>query len=322
MMIYLNEGDITRIGIDWQKTIDIIEQAVVCLSNDDFSQPLKPYLKYRDLRNRIIAMPAFVGGGFNIAGIKWIASFPRNIRKGLPRAHSVVILNNAETGEPIGIINTALLSIIRTASVSGLMIRYFNKVRDLTRISLGIIGWGPIGRYHFQMCVHLLKEKISTIFLYDLVGIDPATLEIPGKSNVVVTDNWRDAYRDSDIFITCTAADAPYIDLPPKEGSLQLNVSLRDYKTDIFDYVGNSIIVDDWQEVCREGTDVEMMHKEKGLSKEDTLSLIDVVVKKGLYRYKSDAVIMFNPMGMAVFDIALGRYYIDEARKGSIGKSL
>jgi len=126
-MLYLNEKDLTKIGYNWNATIDNIEQAVHCLHNKDFVQPVKPYLRYRDLTNRIIALIAFVGGKINLAGIKWIASFPDNINHGLPRAHSVVILNNADTGAPVGIINTALLSIIRTASVSGLMIRYFLK---------------------------------------------------------------------------------------------------------------------------------------------------------------------------------------------------
>ena len=135
-MIYLNEENLKQIGINWNETIEVIEDAVMCLNNKDFSQPIKPYLRYRDLKNRIIAMPAYVGGGFNVVGIKWIASFPDNIKKGIARANSVVVLNNADTGEPTAIINTALLSIIRTVSVSGLMTKYFDKTRKLQNFNL------------------------------------------------------------------------------------------------------------------------------------------------------------------------------------------
>jgi ornithine cyclodeaminase len=321
-MIYLSERNIKEVDIDWGEVMDVIEEAVRCLDADDFAQPIKPYLRYRDLKNRIIAMPAFIGGTFDTAGIKWIASFPDNIKKGIPRAHSVVILNKADTGEPVGIINTALLSIIRTASVSGLMIRYFDKVRPLKNINLGIIGWGPIGQYHFKMCTSVFGDKISKIFLYDLRNIDKAAVDFADKDKIVVTNSWGEAYQEADIFITCTVSKAPYIDKPPKKGSLQLNVSLRDYKTGIHDYVKGSIIVDDWEEICREKTDIEMMHKEKGLRAEDTKSIIDVVVNHCMKDYGADVPIMFNPMGMAVFDMAVGAYYLKEAQQRNIGHYL
>lgn len=321
-MIYLNEKNIAQIGIDWEKLIDTIEGAVKCLGADDFAQPVKPYLRYRDLKNRIIAMPAFIGGAFNMAGIKWIASFPDNIKNGIPRAHSVVILNKAETGEPVGIINTALLSTLRTASVTGLMIRYFDKVRPLKNIRLGIIGWGPIGQHHFKMCTTLFGDRLSKISLFDLRKIDKSAIDFADKDKIMVAGSWEEAYSDADVFITCTVSNAPYIDKPPKKGSLQLNVSLRDYKTDVFDYVKHSIIVDNWEEVCREKTDIEMLHIEKGLQAEDTKSIIDVVMNQCMKDYAEDAPIIFNPMGMAVFDMAVGAYYLAEAKARNIGHHL
>lgn len=320
-MLYLNEKDLLKIGMNWNETIDAIEDAVVCLEKKDFAQPVKPYLRYRDLTNRIIAMPAFVGGKIDLAGIKWIASFPGNIDNGIPRAHSVVILNKADTGQPVCIINTALLSVIRTSSVSGLMIRYFLKARPMDNINLAIIGWGPIGQHHFKMATDILGDKIDKIFLYDLRGIDMDAIDSPYKDKIMVTDNWQDAYTDTDIFITCTVSKAPYVDLPPKAGSLQLNCSLRDYKVDILDHT-KAIIVDDWEECCREKTDLEMMHLDRGLKEEDTKSIADVVVNNCMADYPAEEAVMFNPMGMAVFDIATSRYYLDKAKESGIGQEL
>lgn len=320
-MLYLNEKDLLKIGMNWDETIDTIEETVKCLNEGDFVQPIKPYLRYRDLTNRIIALIAFVGGKIDLAGIKWIASFPDNINHGIPRAHSVVVLNHADTGVPLSIINSALLSIIRTASVSGLMIRYYLKARPMDRINVAIIGWGPIGRHHYKMCTEILKDKIANIYLYDLRKIDPNTITGPYKNKTIVAKSWQEAYRDTDIFITCTVSKAPYVDEKPKPGSLQLNCSLRDYKVNILDYT-KAIIVDDWDEVCREKTDIEIMHKEKGLEKEDTKSIVDVVCNNCLAEYPKGECIMFNPMGMGVFDIATGRYYLDKAKEMRIGLKL
>ncbi len=320
-MLYLNQKDLLKVGLNLNETINVIEDAVRCLNEGDFAQPVKPYLRYRDLTNRIIAMPAFVGGKVNVAGIKWIASFPGNIDKGIPRAHSVVVLNKAETGQILGIINTARLSMIRTSSVSGLMIRYFLKARPMENINLAIIGWGPIGQHHFKMATDIMGDKLNKISIYDLRGVDKDAIDSPYKDKVVVTDNWQDAYTDTDIFITCTVSKAPYIDLPPKPGSLQLNCSLRDYKVDILDHT-KAIIVDDWEECCREKTDIEAMHLERGLQEKDTKSIVDVVVNNCMNDYPAEEAVMFNPMGMAIFDMAMGRYYMDKAKEMGIGLEL
>ena len=320
-MLYLNEKDLQKMGLCWNETIDGIEKAVRCLEKKDFSQPIKPYLRYRDPVNRIIALIAFVGGDIDLAGIKWISSFPKNIDQGLPRAHSVVILNHADTGAPVAIINTAQLSVVRTASVSGLMIRHFDKARPLKNANVAIMGWGPIGRHHYKMVCEILKNKIGKITLFDVRDIDPATIDGPYKDKTVVAKSWQEAYADADVFITCTVSPAPYVDLKPKPGSLQLNCSLRDFKTSILDHT-KAIIVDDWEEVCLEKTDIEMMHTERGLKEEDTKSIVDVVCNDAMAGYAPEEAIMFNPMGMAVFDIATGRYYIDKAKANHIGQEL
>jgi len=312
-MIYIGEKDLLELGISWKETIGVIENAVKCIDTGDFAQPIKPYLRYRDRSNRIIAMPAFVGGKYNVAGIKWIASFPQNIHKNLPRAHSVVILNDADTGRPVSIINTALLSIIRTASVTGLMMSYYDKFNTWDDIRLGIVGWGPIGQYHLNMCTELFGDRISKIYLYDLKPINKETIGNAHKDKIHIAKNWQDAYVDANVFITCTVSSSPYIDIQPKKGTLQLNISLRDYKTDIYDYVKDTIIVDDWDEVCREKTDIEMLHIEKGLKREDTKNIIDIVCRNGLNDFTVDQPVMFNPMGMGVFDIAMGSYYVNKA---------
>lgn len=321
-MVYLNEKNIKDIGVNWNEIVYTIENATKCLAKNDFSQPIKPYLRYRDLKNRIIAMPAFVGGDINKSGIKWIASFPDNVRNDIPRAHSVVILNDADTGKPEAIINTALLSILRTAGVTGSIIKAYSKVKDLKNVNVGIIGWGPIGQNHFKMVTELLGYKIANIFLYDLNPIDINSVDSVYKDKVHIVKNWQEAYKDSDIFMTCTVSKESYIDMRPKKGSLQLNVSLRDYKTDIYEYVKGNIIVDDWDEVCREKTDIEMLHLQKGLNKEDTRSIVDVLHNNCFNEYSEDDVIMFNPMGMSIFDIAVGKYYVNKATELNLGQIL
>ena len=80
--------------------------------------------------------------------------------------------------------------------------------------------------------------------------------------------------------------------------------------------------MDDWEEVCREKTDIEMMHIERGLQEKDTKNIADVVFHDAMAAWPKEMPIMFNPMGMAVFDIATGRYFIDKAKALKVGQEL
>lgn len=319
-MIYMDDRDVKSISPNWRDLIEVIRSVVGILEAKDYAQPLKPYLRYRDLSNRIISMPAFVGGIMNTAGLKWISSFPSNVAIGLPRAHSILILNDASTGKPEAIINTSRLSAIRTASVSGYLIDEYCKARSLKDIKIGIIGWGPIGQYHLLMCEELLNKKIREVTVYDVRQIQTTTTK-EFKSNVTIAGSWQNVYKDADLLITCTSSTTPYIDLPPKKGSLHLNVSLRDYHVTAFDDFKNSIIVDDWDEVCRESTDIERMSIEKGLSSNHVKTIIDV--HKGcMAAYPCELPVMFNPMGMAVFDMGIAAHYRKIAVDRQIGTTL
>jgi N-[(2S)-2-amino-2-carboxyethyl]-L-glutamate dehydrogenase len=322
-MLYLNDRDIRAVGLDWPALLDALEAAVHIADTGDYAQPIKPYLRYGDPRNRIIAMPAYVGGTVQAAGIKWIASFPDNINHGLPRAHSVMVLNDAQTGEPSAILNSPLTSIVRTASISGLMLKAFLKERPLEQIELGIIGWGPVGRLHYEMALALYGDRIRQVQIYDLreVKLTESDIPAPYLEKTKVAASWEEVYRGSDIFMTCTVSDHQYIQLPPAEGQLLLNVSLRDYQSEALAAV-KAIIVDDWQEVCRENTDIERLHLEQGLTRSGTRTLADVICRRGLAEFARAEPILFCPMGMGVFDIATAVYFARRARGLGIGTEL
>jgi 2,3-diaminopropionate biosynthesis protein SbnB len=320
-LLYLNGKHLKILGIDWCDVIDTIYSCVSAMRLSDYAQPIKPYLRYRDLKNRIIAMPAFVGGQVSISGIKWIASFPDNLKASIPRAHSITVLNNADTGIPVCMVNSPVISGIRTAAVSGYVIRKFfnDNYTPEKGIVVGIVGFGPIGRLHLEMVCSLLGDQITTVRIFDIAKIEQQSIpDFPVKIELV--NSWEEAFADATLFMTCTVSKQPYIDKKPAAGSLHLNVSLRDYRDSFLDFVDH-VIVDDWEEVCRELTDIERMSKNKGLKKEDTYSI--VTLNNDLqHELRNGKVVMFNPMGMAAFDIAIGNYYMKLAQSRQVGVNL
>ncbi|WNR45043.1 2,3-diaminopropionate biosynthesis protein SbnB [Paenibacillus roseipurpureus] len=320
-MLYLQDDHIREIGIDWEKLTNIVQEVVAIEDSGDCVHPLKPYLRFRHPANRIIAMPAYVGGHLQLAGIKWIASFPNNRQVGLPRAHNTLILNHVATGEPTAFIHSGLLNGLRTAAVSGVVMKQFAAARQLDEIRLHLIGWGPIGRLHLDMCVALFGEKITGVSLYDLNGIAPHSIPEEVRGMTRVTRDWRTGYRDANVILTCTVADERYIDEAPPCGALLLNVSLRDYRAESVADV-KAIVVDDWHEVCREQTDIEQLHQRYGLQRADVRTLADVVLRDQLGEWDASEPIFFNPMGLGIFDIAIAGYYWQEALRLNKGITL
>lgn len=321
-MIYLHDGHIQELGMDWNELTGVIEEVIKVKENGQSTHPLKPYLRFpEEPANRIIAMPAYVGGSFDIAGIKWIASFPGNHYKGLPRAHNTILLNDTSTGKPIAFVYSGLLNAIRTAAVSGVMLRAYLAARNPGPLRVGIIGWGPIGRMHLAMCRQLLGDKLKYVTLYDIKGIEPDSVPEELRDITVLAEDWQAVYRSSDIMATCTVAADRYIDEAPHPGTLLLNVSLRDYKPSS---VANmkAVIIDDWQEICRENTDVEQLHLHHGLQEADTLTIADVVCRGGLNEFSCEEPVFFNPMGLAVFDIGIAHYYLRKALHRGMGMAL
>lgn len=317
-----------EIGFHWDELVDCIEGAAAIIDAGDYAQPIKPYLRYNNPRNRIIAMPAYTGGAVGAAGLKWIASFPDNLNAGLPRAHSVLILNEANTGVPYAILNAPSPSIARTAAVSGALTRCFLRQDPTKRLRIGIVGWGPVGKLHYDMCCQLFGELIDQVNVFDIrlpqAADDMPSNEAqsPGSSvRIRFADSWQELYRLSNVIITCTVADQRYIDLPPAPGSLLLNVSLRDYWPEAVKSV-DMIVVDDWSEVCRENTDIERLQLEQGLTKENTISLSDAICRGGIDSRRTEQSLFFCPMGMAVFDIAIADYFVRRAKAMGIGYPL
>lgn len=316
-MLYVNTKDVENVKRNWEELIGVIEETTRTLDANDFSQPIKPYVDFKNPVDRIIAMPAYVGGKVDVAGIKWIASFPDNINHGIARANSVTILNDAHTGVPFAIFNTTLLSIIRTASVSGVVLKNYLKTVD-KKVKVGICGFGPIGQMHYNMLVEYFADQIEEIKIFDLKGVNVPLSE---KVKTEVASSWQEVYEDADVMFTTTVAKERYIDAKPKENALLMNVSLRDYKLDVYDYVKDGVIVDNWEEVCRKNTDIEKANESKGLQKEDTHTIMDVMEGKVFGTIRPYAY-WFNPMGMSSYDIAIGNYYYQKVKENKLGLEL
>lgn len=329
-MLYLSREDIEKLGgMHSDLYVKAVSHALTLHAKGDYVQPLKPYLRIQEhnghIADRIIAMPAYLGGESSISGMKWIGSKHDNpTLRGVERASGVIILNDTQSNYPVAILEASLISGMRTAAVTVIGSRYFAK-SGFTTVSC--IGCGTIAR---MQLLSLLEQfpSITTIHLFDLnvQSANRLVRELRDRFSqvaITITADAESAVRQGEVVVTCTVADQPYIPMEwIRKGAFISNISIMDLHKDVF-LLADKVVVDDWQQANREKKTINQLVLEGRFSQEQLYAELGEVVsgtKAG--RENDDEIIVLNPMGMAVEDIASAYEIYQRALLTGVGTTL
>src|SRR6266511_6219909 len=195
--------------------IQIVREAYLAHADGQCVNPDSYFLQFPDKPDcRIIALPAYLGNGFDVAGLKWIASYPGNIQRGFPRASAVLVLNNYETGYPFAILESSIISAARTAASAALAAYWLNG-RSRRAQSLGIVGTGFIDRYVYDFLVNTGWE-IEDVRLYDTSPVESEKFRnracrLEQHRTVTVVPDVAQLVRACDLIVFTTVASTPHI---------------------------------------------------------------------------------------------------------------
>jgi ornithine cyclodeaminase/alanine dehydrogenase len=137
----------------------------------------------------------------DVVVLKWVAGYPANPSRGLPFISGVIVVNQADTGIPVAIMDAAEITAARTAAASGVCIRAWAPT-GWRRAAL--LGCGEQGRYHAEVLRHLQPEAT-------LVGYDPVPERVAEIGHGVIPAATPDeAVHGADIVVTA----GPIVDDP------------------------------------------------------------------------------------------------------------
>jgi ornithine cyclodeaminase len=325
-LLYLSRSDVAAAaGEGAGLFVDAVTDAFALHARRETVQPLKPYLRWRangHIADRIIAMPAYVGGDRAVAGIKWIGSKHDNpTRAGIERASALIVLNDPDTHYPVAVMEGALISAARTAAVTAVAARHLARAGFTT---LTCVGCGPIGR---QQVFTLLEQfpALGSVWLYDTHEAAAVTLAEALAARcphveVHIAADAASAVRAGEVIVTATVAEHPW--LPAawlRPGSFLSNVSIMDAAKDVF-LSADKVVVDDWDQCNREGKIIHQLTTEGSFSREQLhAELGQIVIGQRPGRERPDEVIVLNAMGMAAVDVACAKAVYDRARQAKIG---
>ena len=328
-ILYLSRADLIDLGGGHsQPYVDAIAEGLAAHARGDYVQPLKPYLRWPGadhIADRIIAMPCYLGGEQPVAGLKWIGSRQHNpARFGLERASAVVVLNDALTNYPIAIMEGGLISGMRTAAITAVATRHLAR-HGFTEVAC--IGCGPIARMQMQTLLEQFPS-IARLHLFDLssTAVDTLTDALADRFPTVAflrADSAESAVRVSDVIVTCTVTDSPYLSYDwLNAGAFVSNVSIMDVHKDVYEKA-DKVVVDDWDQSNREKKIIHQLVQEGRFSREKLhAELGEIVVGDKPGRESDDEIILLNPMGMAIDDLVCARRFYELAQVRGIGTQL
>ena len=329
--LYLSQEDVIAAGgLDMKMVVEGMERAFKLLNAGKVIIPNKIVMTLppgEKERGRINGLAAYIGGDWEVAGIKWIPGFPNNpSRYKLPRANAFLILNDTNTGMPLVIMDGTLLSAMRTGAIGGGVGAKYLARKDSEVAA--IIGMGVQARTQ-ALALKTVLPKLKEIRGFD-VWKDRGRLVAKDIEKMIgittkFVDTPKEAVEGADVIDTVTVADEPIVkDAWVKKGNLFIHMG--SYIEEEYDVVlhANKIIVDDWEIVKHRKTPVlARMYDEGRIKDSDIYANLDEIVagkKKG--RETDDERIFFSPIGMAHEDVAVASLVYEQAKKKGIGKKL
>lgn len=299
--------------------IEIVKNAYLFHNEGKTSLPHSIFLRFpNDERNRIIGLPAYIGGNYNIAGMKWISSFPGNIQNNIERASAAIFLNEMSTGRVYAVLEGSIISAKRTAASVALATKYLHS--NAEEDTIGLVGCGRINR-EILLFVKKVFPKINKVYLCDLSDerMDNFISWHNEKGyQFVKCADIEDLFAKTKLISFATTAGVPYID-EIKSLTIEhtvLGISLRDFAPSVIEKVHN--IVDDFDHVCRERTSIHLTYQKLNTGDFVAGSIADVVSNTVPARDPNKAVI-YSPFGLGVLDLAVSNYVYQSANKSCVG---
>lgn len=291
--------------------IEIVKQAYISHQKGDSALPHSTFLRFPDRpKDRIIGLPAYINGA---AGIKWVASFPENIGRGMDRASATIILNSTETGRPYGILEGSIISAKRTAASAVLAAKLLSRQESAEEISL--IGCGLI---NFEILRFFISQfrNIRKVSLFDIDIERARSFQTKASTitdaNMQILEDLESVCKSSRIVSFATTASTPHVidNSFLREAAIILNISLRDLGSNI---IKDSInIVDDRDHVNREGTSIHLASQACGNTDFIVATIGQLLIDPKTSLGKSKPLI-FSPFGLGILDIQLAKFVFEQA---------
>lgn len=323
---YLSNSDIKNmIGNSYDIILDSAYKSFDVILKGEYIQPEKHSIIIEELsQNRINAMPAYIKS-IDTAASKWVSVFPNNKILGIQNVESFTILSETENGKVKSIMNSSLLTSLRTAAVGALAARYLAKSSSSL---IGFIGCGEEAKAHFRMIKHVIPNINKCNFsARSIESVEKTIKELKMEySDVEFTNCGSDHQKsvsNADIIVTAISSQEAILKadwITP--GTLYIHVAGLEDEFDVV-RLADKIVCDSWEAVKHRTQTISQMYKLGLLADSDIYADLGEIIsgnKSG--RVNDKEFIYFNSVGLAIIDVILANDIYMLSLKEDAGKDI
>jgi alanine dehydrogenase len=318
-------GEEVREALPMRQAIEVVKAAFAQLSTGRADVPLRAALDVPRHDGVTLIMPAYLSGDDAMA-IKIVSVFNENPGIGLPLIHALVVVVNAETGEPTAVMDGTYLTALRTGAASGAGTDLL--ARENARVA-AIFGAGVQGRTQLEAVSAV--RPIEEAWIYDIASDRRETYaremgeRIP--VNVRVAASPAEAVARADVICTATTSHRPVFDDSDVRPGTHIN-AVGAYTPEMQEIPPETVlrakVVIDHHEAALEEAGDLLIPMGQGLISEAHIfaELGEVVagIKPG--RESPGEITLFKSVGVAVQDVAVASAVLEAADRIDLGTRL
>lgn len=318
---FLSNKDIEAV-LSLERIIEISEDVFTHYGRGDIYAPPKESLPLQDAERAgmhwINSMPAFLKYK-NIVGIKWVNVTSENSKRGLPVTMGVIILNDAITGMPIGILDGTWITHMRTGASTAIGAKLF--ARENSRI-ITVVGCGVEGRTNLEATARFFKfEEVHIVDINKKAMTDFAE-SMGSKLNlkVIPFNTVQEAVKESDIVLLATTAQHPLMLAAwAKPGDYITTIScFADLDHGIIN-LADKLFMDDKECAIGRVRKITGVEIDEGKVYGD---ICEVMAGKKAKRENDKEIIVYTPAGMGAVDVGVAFEAFTLAVKKNLGREL
>jgi ornithine cyclodeaminase/alanine dehydrogenase-like protein (mu-crystallin family) len=325
--LFLNREDVEAL-LPMEECIEVVEAGLRALARGEAVQPLRSAHWMPDRHGLLGVMPGMLDGlaaeDEPVVGVKVLTVVPENYLHGEESHQGLVLLFEQERGRPLAILDASAVTAIRTAAASAVATRALGR-KDAG--DLAILGSGTQARKHLAAMREVRSLRRVRIWSRNPESAHRFAEQESHGLHVEPMASVREAVEGADLICTVTAAKEPVLNGEWISPGAHINAvgacTPVTRELDASAVSRSRLFTDRRESALAEAGDFLLARNEGAFGDDHLLGeLGDVLEGKVAGRRSDEDITLYKSLGIAVEDLAAGRYVYRKALAAGRGTAL